>query len=60
MHSHVVGAAWSRFCSMWTIVIQLAKYEAALPIADGSALRLPQTSVNGSMHVSVQAAAGPA
>ncbi len=45
---------------MWTIVIQLAKYEAALPIADGSALRLPQTSVNGSMHVSVQAAAGPA
>ena len=39
-------------------VTQFAKYEAALPIADGAALRLPQTSMNGSMHVSVQAAAG--
>jgi len=43
---------------MWTIVAQFAKFEAALPIADDAALRLPPTSVNGSLHVSVQGAAG--
>ncbi len=58
VHSHVVGAAWSRVCTMWTIVAQFAKFEAALPIADDAALRLPPTSVNGSLHVSVQGAAG--
>ncbi len=46
------------FCTI--IGSQFVRYEAVLQIADDAALRLPQTSVNGSMHVSVQAAAGPA
>ena len=60
VHSHVLGAAWSGLCSMWTIVTQLAKFEATLPSAVDVALKLLQTSINGSMHVSLQAAAGPA
>ena len=60
VRSHVLGAAWSGLCSTWTIVTQLAKFEATLPSAVDAALKLLQTNINGSMRVSLQAAASPA